>query len=38
MLTVHAAMLDALARRRMAERAKWRGFFIGGGTYSVPRL
>ena len=34
--TEHAAMLDALARLR-APRAAFTSFFIGGGTYSIPR-
>ena len=34
--TDHAAMLDALARARMAGR-DFSAFFIGGGTYSMPR-
>jgi spermidine synthase len=36
MYTEHAAMLDALSRLR-APRADFTSFFIGGGTYSVPR-
>lgn len=34
--TDHAAMLDGLARLR-APRDDFTSFFIGGGTYSVPR-
>jgi spermidine synthase len=37
MLTYHAAALDALARSRMAGRERFSAFFIGGGTYSIPR-
>ncbi|MCB1397714.1 MAG: fused MFS/spermidine synthase [Rhodobacter sp.] len=37
MLNPHAMMLDGLSRMRMAERSAWAAFFIGGGTYSVPR-
>ncbi|MGC9368266.1 MAG: fused MFS/spermidine synthase [Paracoccaceae bacterium] len=37
MLTYHAAALDALARARMAGRDRFSAFFIGGGTYSIPR-
>jgi hypothetical protein len=36
MFTEHAAMLDELARRR-APRADFTSFFIGGGSYSIPR-
>lgn len=36
MFTEHAAMLDALSRLR-APRTDFTSFFIGGGTYSVPR-
>lgn len=36
MFTEFTAMLDAIARRRMGER-RFSSFFIGGGTYSVPR-
>jgi spermidine synthase len=36
MFTEHAAMLDALARLR-APRRDFSSFFIGGGTYSIPR-
>ena len=36
MFTEHAAMLDALARLR-APRADFTSFFIGGGSYSIPR-
>ncbi|MCF6231668.1 MAG: fused MFS/spermidine synthase [Rhodobacteraceae bacterium] len=36
MFTEHAAMLDALARLR-ANRADFTSFFIGGGSYSIPR-
>ncbi|MCB1334218.1 MAG: fused MFS/spermidine synthase [Roseivivax sp.] len=36
MFTDHAAMLDGLARLR-ATRADFSSFFIGGGSYSVPR-
>lgn len=36
MFTDHAAMLDALARVRMGRR-EFSSFFIGGGTYSIPR-
>jgi predicted membrane-bound spermidine synthase len=34
--TDHGAMLDGLARMRMA-RKDFASYFIGGGTYSVPR-
>jgi spermidine synthase len=37
MMTLHAMMLDGLARMRMEERTDWSAFFIGGGSYSVPR-
>lgn len=41
MYTLHAAMLDRLARLRMADRTargvRFDAFFIGGGTYSMPR-
>lgn len=36
MFSEFTAMLDAIARRRTAERS-FSSFFIGGGTYSVPR-
>ncbi|MCE8535969.1 fused MFS/spermidine synthase [Ruegeria pomeroyi] len=36
MYTDHAAMLDALARIR-APRPDFSSFFIGGGSYSIPR-
>ncbi|TCP40856.1 fused MFS/spermidine synthase [Rhodovulum marinum] len=36
MQTQHGAMLDGLPRMRMAGRP-FRSFFIGGGSYSVPR-
>lgn len=36
MFTEHAAMLDALARLR-APRSDFTSFFIGGGSYSIPR-
>lgn len=36
MFTEHAAMLDELARRR-APRPEFTSFFIGGGSYSIPR-
>lgn len=36
MFTQFTAMLDEIARRRMTERP-FSAFFIGGGTYSVPR-
>ena len=36
MFTEYTAMLDALARLR-APRPDFTSFFIGGGTYSVPR-
>ncbi len=36
MLTPHAAMLDSLARARMDGR-RFEAFFIGGGSYSIPR-
>lgn len=36
MYTEHAAMLDALARIR-APRSDFSSFFIGGGSYSIPR-
>ncbi|MBN2906337.1 MAG: fused MFS/spermidine synthase [Rhodobacteraceae bacterium] len=34
--TYHAAVLDALARARMGARP-FAAYFIGGGTYSIPR-
>jgi predicted membrane-bound spermidine synthase len=34
--TEHSAMLDAITRMRMEGR-DFRAFFIGGGSYSVPR-
>jgi len=37
MMTPHAMMLDGLARLRMEGRAAWHAYFIGGGSYSVPR-
>ena len=37
MLTPHGVMLDALPRVRMAGRAQWSAYLIGGGSYSVPR-
>ncbi len=36
MFTEFTAMLDEIARRRMGDR-RFAAFFIGGGTYSVPR-
>ncbi|MEY8839476.1 fused MFS/spermidine synthase [Cribrihabitans sp. XS_ASV171] len=36
MFTEFTAMIDAIARARMGEGA-FSAFFIGGGTYSVPR-
>jgi len=36
MFTEHAAMLDALARLR-SPRPGFSSFFIGGGSYSIPR-
>ncbi|MEQ8355988.1 MAG: fused MFS/spermidine synthase [Kiloniellaceae bacterium] len=36
MLTPHASILDSLARARMAGR-DFDAFFIGGGSYSIPR-
>ena len=36
MLTPHASMLDSLARARMTEHP-FTAFFIGGGSYSIPR-
>jgi len=36
MQTDHAAMLDELARFRMQDRP-FSAFFIGGGSYSIPR-
>ena len=36
MHTEFTAMLDGIARRRMGEK-EFASFFIGGGTYSVPR-
>jgi spermidine synthase len=36
MFTEHAAMLDALARLR-SPRPDFSSFFIGGGSYSIPR-
>lgn len=37
MLTPHAMMLDGLARLRMEDRTAWSAYFIGGGSYTVPR-
>ncbi|MBK8457697.1 MAG: fused MFS/spermidine synthase [Phyllobacteriaceae bacterium] len=41
MHTAHAALMDQLARLTMADRTasgrKFSAFFIGGGTYSMPR-
>lgn len=37
MLNPHAMMLDGLARMRMEARDRWAAFFIGGGSYTVPR-
>lgn len=39
MLTPHAAMMEALSLQRMADqgRDRFRAFFVGGGTYSIPR-
>lgn len=37
MLNPHAMMLDGLARMRMEAREGWDAFFIGGGSYTVPR-
>jgi predicted O-methyltransferase YrrM len=36
MHTDHAALLEVIARHRMGTRA-FHAFFIGGGTYSIPR-
>jgi spermidine synthase len=36
MLTPHASILDSLAQARMGDRA-FSAFFIGGGSYSIPR-
>jgi predicted membrane-bound spermidine synthase len=36
MFTDHAAMLDALTRARMPSK-RFSAFFIGGGSYSIPR-
>lgn len=36
MFTPHASMIDNLARTRMGERP-FSAYFIGGGTYSIPR-
>jgi len=39
-MTAHAAMLDAIGRVRLAGREGARtprAFFVGGGTYSIPR-
>jgi spermidine synthase len=36
MLTPHASMLDIIARARMEGR-EFSAFFIGGGSYSIPR-
>jgi predicted membrane-bound spermidine synthase len=36
MFTAFTAMLDEIARRRLGDRP-FSAFFIGGGTYSVPR-
>lgn len=36
MVTPHGTMLDGLARARMGERP-FSAFFIGGGSYTVPR-
>jgi predicted membrane-bound spermidine synthase len=36
MLTPHASMLDSLARARMTQ-PDFSAFFIGGGSYSIPR-
>ncbi len=37
MLTPQTAMLDELGRRRMEGQSPFRAYFIGGGSYSVPR-
>ncbi|GAB4260604.1 MAG: hypothetical protein Kow0013_04260 [Pararhodobacter sp.] len=37
MLNPHVMMLDGLSRLRMEGRAAWSAFFIGGGSYTVPR-
>lgn len=36
MFTLHASMLELIASARMGERP-FSAFFIGGGTYSIPR-
>lgn len=36
MFTPHASMLELIARTRMEDRP-FSAFFIGGGTYSIPR-
>lgn len=36
MFTLHASMLELIGRTRMADRP-FSAFFIGGGTYSIPR-
>ena len=36
MFTPHASMLELIARTRMEDRP-YSAFFIGGGTYSIPR-
>ncbi|TCO72372.1 fused MFS/spermidine synthase [Rhodovulum euryhalinum] len=35
--TEHSAMLDGITRMRMQDR-RFHAFFIGGGSYSVPRI
>lgn len=37
MMTPHAALLDALSRIRATDPSNYSSFFIGGGTYSIPR-
>src|SRR3546814_15934989 len=36
LVTPHSAILDGLARGRMGQRP-FSAFFIGGGSYSIPR-
>src|SRR3546814_18322454 len=36
LVTPHSAILDGLARDRMGQRP-FSAFFIGGGSYSIPR-
>ncbi|MEZ5752750.1 MAG: fused MFS/spermidine synthase [Paracoccaceae bacterium] len=37
MANPHGLMLDSLPRLRMQGQDRWSAFFIGGGSYSVPR-